>query len=288
MENPAQSTKAIKTGYDENRYRYNGIEYDSAFGINEFEAHFRDLDPAIGRWTTVDPEIEDDAESGSPYASMSNNPILKLDPLGNEDANCCGGLIDGVKNFGQELYNTVVYDAKQINIYINPLTPFVEGISGKSVESNFSEDKSRVQSAAEAGLVLFGGKIEEGLFKAGDKILTKIAEESIEKNTSKSLIGRSGKQEKLLSILNDTKASSADKGWVKQEVNQINQGTRKNIRNPPNKILAHERGREAAKGYSYKHANLQTKELHKLQHKYDSNGAANAERPFNEELLRSH
>ncbi|MCH4829757.1 polymorphic toxin type 8 domain-containing protein, partial [Flavobacterium columnare] len=32
----------------------------------------------------------------------------------------------------------------------------------------------------------------------------------------------------------------------------IERGNRKSIRNPPGKDLAHERGREAAKGYSYK------------------------------------
>jgi RHS repeat-associated protein len=103
MENPALSTKALKPNYNENRYKYNGIEYDTAFGINEFEAHFRDLDPAIGRWTTIDPQIEDGQESISPYASMSNNPILKTDPLGNEDEACCGGLWDAVVETGKQV-----------------------------------------------------------------------------------------------------------------------------------------------------------------------------------------
>jgi len=50
---------------------------------------------------------------------------------------------------------------------------------------------------------------------------------------------------------------------------------RKSIRNPPGKDLAHKRGKEAAKGHSYKEANLQTKELHKLQHKHDNFGRKN-------------
>ena len=90
MENPGLSTKALKYQYNQNRYKFNGIEYDSAFGINEFDAHYRDLDPAIGRWTTIDPSPD---ESISPYASMGNNPVSKSDPLGDEeeeaDANCC-------------------------------------------------------------------------------------------------------------------------------------------------------------------------------------------------------
>jgi len=91
-------------------------------------------------------------------------------------------------------------------------------------------------------------------------------------------VNRTGDQAKLKAIGEDTKASSADKGWIRQEVNQINRKTRTAIRRPPGKVLAHERGREAAKGYSYEHSNLQTKELHKLQHKYDKNGTLNKER----------
>ncbi len=51
------------------------------------------------------------------------------------------------------------------------------------------------------------------------------------------------------------------------------------MRNPPGKDLAHSRGKEAAKGYSYKHSNLQDKDLHKRQHKYDNNGRKNKENP---------
>ena len=92
--------------------------------------------------------------------------------------------------------------------------------------------------------------------------------------------GRNGKQEKLKEIANDPKASKSDKGWIKQDMNEIAKGKRDNIRNPPGKVLAHERGREAGKGYSYKHSNLQTKELHKIQHKFDNNGKRNRERPL--------
>ncbi len=91
-------------------------------------------------------------------------------------------------------------------------------------------------------------------------------------------VGRSGKQVKLKSLASDPKVSSADKGWIKSELNQIEKGKRKTVRNPPGKDLAHERGREAAKGYDYEHSNLQDRDLHRLQHKYDSNGKKNKER----------
>ena len=61
-------------------------------------------------------------------------------------------------------------------------------------------------------------------------------------------------------------------------MNQIDLGKKTTIRNPPGKDLADERGREAAKGYSYKHSNVQNRADHRRQHKYDKNGKANKER----------
>jgi len=80
--------------------------------------------------------------------------------------------------------------------------------------------------------------------------------------------GRAGKQTRLRAIKDDMKASSSDHGWIKQEINQIKRGTRKNIRVPPGKNMAHKRGFEAKKGYDYKHSVLQDIDLHKLQHKH--------------------
>ena len=91
--------------------------------------------------------------------------------------------------------------------------------------------------------------------------------------------GRKGDQARLRELGNDDKVSSADRGWIKQEMNSIEQGKQEKIRRPPGKELAHERGREAAKGYSYQHSNLQEKGLHTLQHKHDDFGRKNKERP---------
>ncbi|MBS1598417.1 MAG: hypothetical protein JST75_09325 [Bacteroidetes bacterium] len=79
MEIPGLSTQAFKPNYDQNRKRFNGIEYDSAFGFNMDEAFYRDYDPQIGRFLQIDPSPN---QPESPYASMSNNPVLHSDPLG--------------------------------------------------------------------------------------------------------------------------------------------------------------------------------------------------------------
>ena len=81
-------------------------------------------------------------------------------------------------------------------------------------------------------------------------------------------------------MVNDDKLGMSDRSWIQQEINSIDRGQRSSIRNPPGKDLAHMRGREAAKGYDYKHSKLQDRDLHRLQHKYDTFGRANAERPI--------
>ena len=97
--------------------------------------------------------------------------------------------------------------------------------------------------------------------------------------------GRSGKQARLRELADDPNVSSADRGWIRQEINQIERGKRKTIRVPGSprkqvingqeyggnsgKVLAHRRGYEARKGFGYEHSDLQDKVLHKLQHKHE-------------------
>ena len=87
--------------------------------------------------------------------------------------------------------------------------------------------------------------------------------------------GRSGKQAKLRSLLDDPNTPKHVKGWIKQELNSIFRKKRRTIRNPKGYELAHKRGMEAAKGFGYEHSNLQLVSLHKLQHKYDNFGRLN-------------
>ena len=48
---------------------------------NSYTTHYRQLDPRIGRWLTIDPKA-DALPWQSPYASMNNNPIGLHDPNG--------------------------------------------------------------------------------------------------------------------------------------------------------------------------------------------------------------
>jgi RHS repeat-associated protein len=73
------SSKAA--GKLENKFKYNGIEHNTDFDLNMYDAFYRNLDPQIGRFWQIDPEAES-LEEFSPYESMYNNPICVVDPLG--------------------------------------------------------------------------------------------------------------------------------------------------------------------------------------------------------------
>jgi len=74
--------KGVWMGDENNyKYKYNGIEQNDNFGIDLSFAHYRTLDPTIGRWLQVDPKAESNIGL-SPYNSMNNNPISFTDPNG--------------------------------------------------------------------------------------------------------------------------------------------------------------------------------------------------------------
>ncbi len=135
-----------------------------------------------------------------------------------------------------------------------------------------------------AGLLSAGMAVPNPLGKVGKGVKAAKAVRNMERagDAGRSLkrAGRAGKQRRLRQLGDDPKVSSAERGWIKQEKNRTKRGKpRKKIRVPPNRELAHERGREAAKGYGYEHAHLQDRGMHRRQHKYDNYGRKNKERP---------
>ncbi|MFX1706518.1 hypothetical protein PV783_21295 [Chitinophaga sp. CC14] len=74
------SSNALKgSNYPKNRKEFNGIEHTTDLDLNQYDAFYRNLDPQIGKWWQIDSKPN---HVESPYASMSNNPIGMVDPLG--------------------------------------------------------------------------------------------------------------------------------------------------------------------------------------------------------------
>ena len=60
---------------------YNGKELDTDFGLDWYHYGFRMYDPAIGRFSSIDP-LASDFASWSPYNYVLGNPIRLVDPDG--------------------------------------------------------------------------------------------------------------------------------------------------------------------------------------------------------------
>jgi len=74
-------TFAESTGQYVQSYKFGSKEFDTMHGLNQYDFHARQYDPAIGRFTTVDP-LAEIYYSISPYAYCSNNPLKYIDPTG--------------------------------------------------------------------------------------------------------------------------------------------------------------------------------------------------------------
>ncbi len=61
------------------KFSYQGTELNESLGLNLHEMDFRQYDPAIARFTGVDPVVH---WSNSPYNAFDNNPIYFADPSG--------------------------------------------------------------------------------------------------------------------------------------------------------------------------------------------------------------
>ena len=60
-------------------YRYNGKELVDEIGLYDYGARW--YDPAVARWTSIDP-LADSYAPFSPYNYVLGNPIRNIDPDG--------------------------------------------------------------------------------------------------------------------------------------------------------------------------------------------------------------
>jgi RHS repeat-associated protein len=272
------------TGVEPSFRHFTGKERDSESGLDYFGARYYGSAP--GRFMTPDwsptPVPVPYADFGNPqflnlYAYVRNNPTTVEDP----DGHCCGvddavGIVEKVAIEHPEVAEKIVNGVEE---------------AGELVEEGVEQGGKR--------LLRFGGRVlgavgmiltnpvplnesEDAALKRGDanraaaaQNQSEEAETEPEPQTSTSGAGatqgngRGGKQARLRELGKDDKVSSADRGQIKRDQNEIARGKRTNIRVPTGKELAHRRGKEARKGHNYKHSDLQSKDLHRLQHKHE-------------------
>ena len=231
-------------------YKYCGKYLDRKHGLDLYDYGARLYDPAAAFWTSPDPLCEK-YYNISPYAFCNDNPVTFIDPDGRfidtawDAANVAMGVTSFISNV--TVGNIVGAALDGAGLIVDVAATAIPGIPG---------------GAATAIKALKGANTIENVAIAN----------YAKKSTPK---GRTGRQARLRELGNDSKLGKADRSWIKQERNNMKRKNRSTIRNPIGKVLAHPRGKEAAKGYSYKESQLQIESNHKLQHKYDNNGKRN-------------
>jgi len=139
------SDRALQFG-KYNRYKYNGIEFDSTFGLDSYEAKLRDLDPQIGRWWQVDPKAES-MESVSPYSSNFDDPIKFDDPNG--DCPDCLVLYDAASDYVAGVFGASTSGQTQELPSLNALGDDLKA-TGKAFVGVYNEDAGYVKAAGTA------------------------------------------------------------------------------------------------------------------------------------------
>lgn len=82
-ENMVQLRQAGSSWKSPYKYRYNSKEYQDELGLNVYDYGARNYDPAIGRWMNID-TLAEKYSQWSPYNYTVNNPVLFVDPDGND------------------------------------------------------------------------------------------------------------------------------------------------------------------------------------------------------------
>ena len=69
------------------KFKYNGMELEESLGVDWYEMDLRQYDPAIARWTSIDPVTHFEY---STYSAFDNNPIYWADPSGADSTTYTG------------------------------------------------------------------------------------------------------------------------------------------------------------------------------------------------------
>lgn len=75
---PMAGNSFEESGISPNRFLYQGKEWQTELGLNLYDFHARQYDPALGRFLAIDPQDQ----FMSPYLGMGNMPTYSVDPDG--------------------------------------------------------------------------------------------------------------------------------------------------------------------------------------------------------------
>ena len=90
---------ALGTNESQQRYKYNGKEFDELHGLNTYDYGARQYAPLLPLWDRVDP-LAEKYYGVSPYAYCANNPVTFVDPDGRNPIYNSKGIFLGTSSEG--------------------------------------------------------------------------------------------------------------------------------------------------------------------------------------------
>ncbi|AUG57149.1 tRNA3(Ser)-specific nuclease WapA precursor [Acetivibrio saccincola] len=160
-----------KTGDTENEFLYTGEQYDANIGFYYLRARY--MNPAIGRFTTMDPfeGFIQDPYSLHKYLYAHANPVMNIDPSGNFTlvssllgkslavSISLNTIFTTINVFYQGIFNDIYYTPKQLikDYSIDVITGAVGGLASHFIGVGFVNGKG----------LSFGGRIIQGMISGG-------------------------------------------------------------------------------------------------------------------------
>jgi|SRR3989344_1893855 len=125
-----------QTGSSE--YSYTGKPKDNS-GLMYYGARY--YDPSLGRFTQIDPILSADA---SPYVYVKNNPLIFVDPSGNEEKSYLQNMVDqGVKDYFQRRQNQASLALRrEVNNVVNLKEDWREYVSRAASTSDLNQQET--------------------------------------------------------------------------------------------------------------------------------------------------
>ncbi|MDX8341797.1 RHS repeat-associated core domain-containing protein, partial [Draconibacterium sp. IB214405] len=164
---------SLSSGSSTNKYQYNGKELENDFDLGYYDYGARFYDPQLGRWHSVDPMA--DAEhnfSFSPYNYVVNNPMIFIDPNG-EDWYDVNGTITWHDQEGELTIGDQTYQSLGKNVLVGTHNRDADGNEDVNsatfslyLESNTEGASATIEGNTVPGDIEKFGTLAEGIYDA--------------------------------------------------------------------------------------------------------------------------
>jgi len=177
------------------RYGYQGSEKDNEVKGegNSYTTHFRQLDPRLGRWLTIDPKASS-LPWQSPYCSMDNNPILLNDVLGDCPQCFVGAIAGALTEFTIQVFDNMFFENMNFETSIANVDK-----SDVAVEAAYGFASGFFTGGVDKITKLFKGKYR----KVAGRILSEISESTVDILGDVSKKTLNGEQIDVITVLED-------------------------------------------------------------------------------------